>query len=358
MNVYISEFTGLGNSILIRNAVKKLKKKLLNIDFHYFGDNKYKSFELLENDDSFKNFINIKSLGGIYRLLKMPPGYIIVTSSSFIPFKYLFIILLFSKSIFVTDLYNLKKQNFFKRLVLNFLFYLRNKFERKTSILDITNIDIHEILVNYNLIAKTFHIDQIKNVENIDKLNFTQNKQILDKFGLKSQKYICFQPNCSSGNKSPKNWPDKNVLDFLNNYNFSDYKLVLIGEKNENRDFYNNFSGLVNLIGKTSIYDLPNILFYSKLIVAVEGGIVHLSEALEKKVICLWGPSDMRKNQPVRNSTEIIKYNLSCAPCCTSWIPEQKKTEIDFFHDCKINIQCMRSINYLDINNKINNILS
>ena len=358
MNVYISEFTGLGNSILIRNAVKKIQNKLSDVDFYYFGNNKYKSFELLENDNSFKNFININSFKALLTLLKMPSGYIIVSSSSFIPFKYLCIILLLSKSIFVTDRYNLKKQNFLKDLLLTFIFFLRNKLKKKSLILDITNINLHEIIVNYNLIAKTFNIDQIKKIDEIDKLKFIPRNEILNRFNLEVNKYICFQPNCSSGNKSPKNWPDKNVLDFLNNYDFNNYKLVLIGEEKENRDFYNNYSGLVNLIGKTSIYDLPSILFYSKLIVAVEGGIVHLSEALEKKVICLWGPSDLRKNEPVRNSTEIIKYDLPCAPCCVGWTPEEKRGEIDFFYDCKINIKCMRSINYLDINKRINNFLS
>ncbi|MBU0992777.1 MAG: glycosyltransferase family 9 protein [Proteobacteria bacterium] len=68
-----------------------------------------------------------------------------------------------------------------------------------------------------------------------------------------------------------------------------------------------------NLVGKTTLHELKEVLFASKAVVSCDTGPMHFAVALGKKVVALFGPSDPRRTGPYKG--HVIQKNLSCCPC-------------------------------------------
>lgn len=70
---------------------------------------------------------------------------------------------------------------------------------------------------------------------------------------------------------------------------------------------------VVDLVGRTSVGDLKEVLAGSRLVVSCDTGPMHLAVALGKKVVALFGPSDPRRTGPFRG--QVIQKSLECSPC-------------------------------------------
>jgi ADP-heptose:LPS heptosyltransferase len=70
---------------------------------------------------------------------------------------------------------------------------------------------------------------------------------------------------------------------------------------------------VINLVGKTSIQDLKEVLFASKAVVSCDTGPLHFAVALGKEVVALFGPSDPTRTGPYRG--HVIQKPFSCGPC-------------------------------------------
>ncbi|MCD6570118.1 MAG: glycosyltransferase family 9 protein [Deltaproteobacteria bacterium] len=70
---------------------------------------------------------------------------------------------------------------------------------------------------------------------------------------------------------------------------------------------------VINLVGKTSILELKEVLAGSKAVVSCDTGPMHLASALGKDVIALFGPADPKRTGPFRG--EVIQKNVWCNPC-------------------------------------------
>ncbi len=70
---------------------------------------------------------------------------------------------------------------------------------------------------------------------------------------------------------------------------------------------------VINLVGKTSLTELAGIISACEVLVSCDTGPMHLSVALGKRTIALFGPSDPRRTGPYRG--EVIKKSISCSPC-------------------------------------------
>lgn len=72
-------------------------------------------------------------------------------------------------------------------------------------------------------------------------------------------------------------------------------------------------AGLVNLVGKTSLPDLVEVLNGARFVVSCDTGPMHLAVALNTPVIALFGPADPRRTGPYRGY--VIQKTLDCIPC-------------------------------------------
>ena len=119
---------------------------------------------------------------------------------------------------------------------------------------------------------------------------------------------------------------------------------VLTGGK-EDAEFAVKISALsnhtvINLVGKTSIHDLKNVIGNSELVVSCDTGPMHLAVALNKNVVALFGPSDPARTGPFKG--DVIQKKLDCQPCNKRKCPDPL---------------CMKAITYEDVINGIDRLL-
>lgn len=69
----------------------------------------------------------------------------------------------------------------------------------------------------------------------------------------------------------------------------------------------------VNLVGRTSIDELIDVLNFSMAVVTCDTGPMHLAVALGKEVVALFGPSDADRTGPFRGT--VIQKPHFCSPC-------------------------------------------
>lgn len=71
--------------------------------------------------------------------------------------------------------------------------------------------------------------------------------------------------------------------------------------------------GIINLVGKTSLPELVDVINAAVAVVTCDTGPMHLASALGKPVVALFGPSDHRRTGPYRG--QVIRSPIDCAPC-------------------------------------------
>lgn len=72
-------------------------------------------------------------------------------------------------------------------------------------------------------------------------------------------------------------------------------------------------SGVINLVGATTVTELKEVLARAKAVVSCDTGPMHLAVALGREVIALFGPADPRRTGPFKGV--VIQKETPCAPC-------------------------------------------
>ena len=184
--------------------------------------------------------------------------------------------------------------------------------------------------------------------------NLTLSILFVVKNRLKKKKYLVVQPLCSSNGLSAKNYDFfhmKKLLDSIES------DIVLIGDGNEKLSFEKiiniNKPNIFNLMGKTSFKELCEVIYFSKGVISLESGIMHLCSYLKKKNIVIHGMSDLNKVKTFTKTTKYISKFVECSPCANSWPHDTSKKfqdDIEAFKMCDRNLVCMTSIDPLEIN--------
>jgi heptosyltransferase II len=86
----------------------------------------------------------------------------------------------------------------------------------------------------------------------------------------------------------------------------------------------------VVLTGETDLSQLTAILSLADLLVTNDTGPAHISAALERPVLVIFGPTDPRTTRPFSTAAEIVRRPPDCAPC--------------MLRDCPIDHRCMTMI--------------
>lgn len=87
--------------------------------------------------------------------------------------------------------------------------------------------------------------------------------------------------------------------------------------------------GAVDLSGETSLGDVLALAARSRVLVAVDSGILHLAAAAGTKVVGLYGPSDPRITGPQGDGHVIVTSGADCAPCIATDCRRARKCMLD-----------------------------
>jgi ADP-heptose:LPS heptosyltransferase len=79
-----------------------------------------------------------------------------------------------------------------------------------------------------------------------------------------------------------------------------------IAEKNRNAQ---------NLCGRTDWGETINLVYQSMVVLTCDTGVFHISDALHKEGIVLFGPTLVSKNGPLNGTMKVIRSPMPCVPC-------------------------------------------
>lgn len=147
---------------------------------------------------------------------------------------------------------------------------------------------------------------------------------VLDKYGLKDVRYVCFVPGVGKV-RTHRGWPFEKWLSLTKKllHHDKDIKVVFLGGKDEEKIIENwlklvrevfaenieqDFkSCTVNLIGKLTLSQGAEVISKSKYLISCDTGLLHLACALSKKVIGLYGPTLPERSGPFTGNFEVIR---------------------------------------------------
>jgi heptosyltransferase-2 len=138
-----------------------------------------------------------------------------------------------------------------------------------------------------------------------------------------------------STNSRAKRWPTDYYAALADRFvEEMDADVLLIGARDE-LDVSREVARLMRgepliLTGETDLAQLTAILSLVDLLVTNDTGPAHISAALERPTLVIFGPTDPRTTRPFAQSAEIMREPPDCAPC--------------MLRDCPIDHRCMTAI--------------
>ncbi len=118
-----------------------------------------------------------------------------------------------------------------------------------------------------------------------------------------------------------KNWPPEFFADVIDRVlTHSSARIVLVGSPDEIDigravEAASKKPGLVNLIGKTSLSGMVELIRRSATLMTNDSGPMHIAAAMSVPTVTFFGPTDPDKTGPYGTIHTVFKSDLACSPC-------------------------------------------
>lgn len=193
---------------------------------------------------------------------------------------------------------------------------------------DLSNTLNDNIISQYALIKGKNRIEQC-NINDILPMDRYSGKYmpinadeffILEKYGLLGRKYIVFNTEVDGkyDNNHPKLWALEKYNRLIRRIklNYPDILVVQVGTS----DIFDILSLVdIDLVGKTNLEQCKIILKYSLLLVASEGGLVHMKNFLYGKSVVIFGPTIPE----IFGYEENINIRSNACPHTCEWVTDK-----------------------------------
>lgn len=182
--------------------------------------------------------------------------------------------------------------------------------------------------------------------------------ELLGSFGVKDSDFfvgIAAGAGASWGkDASLKHWPaEKFALLAEKIYSELGVKVLILGDTTETHIsglIINSAKGnIIDLTGKTDLKELAAVLSRLKLLVANDGGPLHMAVALGVKTVSLFGPVDERVYGPYPRGNDhvVIKKDIDCRPCYNNFR----------LAECQNNRRCLSDISVDEVFKTVKDLL-
>ena len=146
--------------------------------------------------------------------------------------------------------------------------------------------------------------------------NIKTNRELISKKFNFFGKYIVFCPDAEYG--PAKRWPTNKWLDLANEISQL-YNVIIVGLDISISEKFQPLEShkIINLIGKTNLVEVMQIIASSEGVISNDSGLMHISASLDKKIIALYGSSSPSYTPPLisKEKRDIIYKDLDCSPC-------------------------------------------
>lgn len=313
LNILIIRFSALGDLVAFEPFFRAINYFYPNAQITFLtsklGEGLYKDCNYFEKIVTYDNFFSTyQKLNNSYEIIF---NFQCNRSSHFLT-------LLLKKDLLIN-----KSSNLFQRL-----FKIKRKDIKLEDMLLLSNIEKKEI-------EKYFCNKETKKIN----LKFS-----LEKYN-KRNKDIAISTGASE-RWNTKKWGVNKYIELISKLIDLNFNIYLVGSASEIEDsilIENKFPKINNLVNKTNLVELKNILAKIDLYIGNDSGPTHIAAAVKTNTITIFGPTDVKhspKFLPYDGNHMYLKpENLSCHPC-------YKTT-------CPINLKCMDEIKVEDVLNKV-----
>jgi heptosyltransferase-2 len=97
----------------------------------------------------------------------------------------------------------------------------------------------------------------------------------------------------------------------------------------------------VNLTGRTKLEEAIDLLSLVTVVVSNDSGLMHISAALRKPLVVVYGPTTAGFTPPLHDKAKILTLALECQPCFQRECPLKH-------HRCMIELQPEKVLNAIN----------
>ena len=322
-DVIVFSFLGLGDFVWATSAISLIKQYDKNIKVTLITFDSF--FKLIGPKIGIDNSILIsnKLFNYKYKLVRYIYKCYWFIKTFFKLYKRETIIFLdISKSLSFASKYIYKIKNIIGPNNLNYGYNEKNsssKFYTKIINLPVDRDRLH-CMMAYQIIMRelfpTYNLS-LPNLKNVDFLLDTIKKKILKN----ANEYKVAM--CLSGNAKNRFWDICNFVKLINEMEQikQEISFFIIGsgskqyEKAEQLISKSKSKNIINIINKTTLLELIELLKNIDLLISVDTGIVHLASVYKKNIICLYGQSLPERSGAINpNAISLCTYE-TCSPC-------------------------------------------
>jgi heptosyltransferase-2 len=151
----------------------------------------------------------------------------------------------------------------------------------------------------------------------VDNVNI---QTLSEQFNLdKAHPVIAFCPGAEYG--PAKQWPAEKFAELANKKIAEGWQVWLFGGPKD-LEIAKNIEQRIddkmfckNLVGKTKLLDAIDLLSEADAVVSNDSGLMHVSAALDRKLVVIYGSSSPNFTPPLSDKAKTISLNLDCSPC-------------------------------------------
>ena len=179
-----------------------------------------------------------------------------------------------------------------------------------------------DLLKFINIKPKIYYLDL-----SVSEDSKRKSKSMLDKLGVNDNDLLIgIAPGGGASwgkDASLKHWPASKFAELADKI-IKDYnaKILILGDESEryiaDTIVKETSEELIDLVGKTSLEELISIISNIDILIANDGGTLHIAVALGKKTISFFGPVDPKVYGPYPPDEKrhiVLKKTLECSPC-------------------------------------------
>ncbi len=307
----IIRFSSIGDIILTSPLLRCIKNQVENAEIHFVTKSKYADLVSANPHIDKIHYLN-EHIGPLIRELKdEKPDYMIDLHRNFRSFR-------IKRALHIPS-YSFHKLNFRKWLLVKF------------------KIDL---LPNLHIVDRYF--------QTISKFRVTSDGKGLEYFIPQGKEFDWNRLPCDfqegyiafiiGGTYATKRLPAEKILHICRAL---PYPVVLLGGIHESENSLiierNTGNHVLNLVGKTSIYESASLISHANVVLTNDTGMMHIAAAFGKKILSFWGNTvpklGMFPYLPHPDSEIMQVKNLDCRPCSKLGYPKCPKKHFRCMYD-------------------------
>lgn len=120
-----------------------------------------------------------------------------------------------------------------------------------------------------------------------------------------------------------KQWPAEHYAEVAKEYSQRGWRVALMGSVKDHEVCAQIVAQLPadlqqqcdNLAGRTSLAQVIDLLSLARAVVSNDSGLMHISAALHRPVVAVYGSTSADFTPPLSDQVELLHTNISCRPC-------------------------------------------